>query len=104
VLTAGMNSMSNTVRIAHNSASLELRRMCGFGALRFGARRSFVLVCCFALAGFGTNAGVSKMKLTGYLTARASDSNLMIRDYRIELSASSKIFSRDDNGEHPFKS
>jgi hypothetical protein len=43
------------------------------------------------------------MKLTGYLTARASDSNLMILDDRIELSAASKVLSRDDNGEHPFK-
>ena len=95
--------MSNTVRVAQNSASFELRRICGLGALRLGARRSFVLACCFAVAGFGTNAGVTKMKLTGYLTARADESNLMILDDRIELSAASKIFSRDDNGEHPFK-
>src|SRR4029077_13502448 len=70
---------------------------------RLGARRSFVLACCFAVAGFGTNAGVTKMKLTGYLTARADESNLMILDDRTELPAASKIFSRDDNGEHPFK-
>src|SRR5262249_21211599 len=95
--------MSNTARVAQNSASFELRRIGGFVVLRLGARRSFVLACCFVLAGFGTNAGVTKMKLTGYLTARAGESNLMILDDRIELSAASKIFSRDDSGEHPFK-
>ena len=36
----------------------------------------------FALAGFGANAGVTKMKLTGYLTAttRVGEGNLMILD------------------------
>jgi hypothetical protein len=96
--------MSNTRRVAQEPASLEPRRICGFGAFRLGARFSFVLAFCFVLAGIGANAGVAKMKLTGYLTARAGDSNLMILDDRIELSAASKILSRDDNGEHPFKS
>jgi hypothetical protein len=95
--------MSNTPCVARDSASLELRRIRDFGAFRLGARISFVLACFFALAGFGANAGVTKMKLTGYLTARVGEGNLMILDDRIELSAASKILSRDDNGEHPFK-
>ncbi len=95
--------MSDSPRVAWDSASLERRRICDFGAFGLGARISFLLACGFALAGFAANAGVTKMKLTGYLTARAGESNLMILDDRIELSSASKILSRDDAGEHPFK-
>lgn len=95
--------MSTTPRLAEDSPSLELRRFSGFGAFRLNARVSFVLACCIALVAVGAKAGVTKTKLTGYLTARTGEGNLMILDDRIELSAASKILSRDDNGEHPFK-
>jgi hypothetical protein len=95
--------MSNTPSVTPGSSSLELRRTCGFGAFRLSARISFLLACCVALVAVGANAGITKMKLTGYLTARVDEGNLMILDDRIELSAASKILSRDDNGEHPFK-
>ena len=50
-----------------------------------------------------TTHAATKMKLTGYLTARADASTMMILDDRIELTAASKIVSKDDSGEHPFK-
>jgi Peptidase family M48 len=91
--------MSKTPRAARDPASW----ICRFATFRLGDRFSFVLACWFVLTGIGANAGVTRMKLTGYLTARASDSNLMILDDRIELSSATKVLSRDDNGEHPFK-
>jgi hypothetical protein len=91
--------MSNSPRVtAADPAS------CASGAFRLSAGSSLLLACSLALAGVSANAGVTKMKLTGYLTGRASDSKLMILDDRIELSPASKVLSRDDNGEHPFKS
>jgi hypothetical protein len=64
------------------------------------ARVCSVLVCCCALGAFGGNAA-TKMKLAGYLTARADANTLMILDDRIELTSASKIVGKDDSGEHP---
>ena len=48
-------------------------------------------------------AAVTKVKLLGYLTARADANTFLILDDRIELTAASKIVGKDDTGEHPFK-
>src|SRR5262245_21667439 len=64
------------------------------------ARVCYVLICCCALGAFGGNAA-TKMKLAGYLTARADANTLMILDDRIELTSASKIVGKDDSGEHP---
>ena len=61
------------------------------------------LICCLALCGFHGDAAVTKMKLAGYLTARADANTLMILDDRIELTAASKVFGKDDSGEHSLK-
>ena len=65
------------------------------------ARVCFTLGFCFALGGVGGNAAVTKMKLSGYLTARADANTLMILDDRLELTSASKIIGKDDSGEHP---
>jgi hypothetical protein len=95
--------MPTTARLAEDSPSLKLRRFSLFGPFWVNARVSFMLACCIAFVAFGAKAGVTKTKLTGYLTARTGEGNLMILDDRIELSSASKVLSRDDNGEHPFK-
>jgi hypothetical protein len=66
------------------------------------ARVSFALACCFALSAFSANAA-TKMKLAGYLTARADANILMILDDRLELTSASKIVGKDDSGEHPLQ-
>lgn len=61
------------------------------------------LICCLALQGFRGDAAVTKMKLAGYLTARADANTLMILDDRIELTPASKVCGKDDSGEHSLK-
>lgn len=74
-----------------------------FGALRrAGARIPLALLCSVALAALAANAGVARMKLSGYLTARADATTLMILDDRIEFTSASKIVGKDDTGEHQF--
>ena len=51
---------------------------------------SCALVSSFALGGPGGNAAVTKMKLSGYLTARTDSNSLMILDDRLELTSASK--------------
>jgi len=69
--------------------------------LRLVAR--FVLACCLATLVVARVAPVSKVKLQGYITARADVDTLLILDDRIELTTASKILSRDEGGEHPFR-
>jgi len=66
-----------------------------------GARIYLALACSLLVASSHANAAVSKMKLSGYLTARADANTLMILDDRLELTAASKIIGKDDSGEHP---
>jgi hypothetical protein len=66
------------------------------------ARVGYALVPCFVLGAFIGNAA-TKMKLAGYLTARADSGSLMILDDRLELSSASKIVGKDDSGEHPLQ-
>lgn len=61
------------------------------------------LIGCLALQGFRGDAAVTKMKLAGYLTARADANTLMILDDRIELTSASKVCGKDDSGEHSLK-
>jgi len=95
--------MSITPLLAQTSACSEIRRGCGFDIFALRARICFALGCYIALAGFSANAGVTKMKLSGYLTARADASTLMILDDRLELTTASKIIGKDDSGEHPLQ-
>jgi hypothetical protein len=64
---------------------------------------SCLLLCCLALTCFSANSGVTKMKLSGYLTGRADANTLLILDDRIELTPASKIIGKDDSGERPFE-
>jgi hypothetical protein len=66
------------------------------------ARVGYALVSCFVFGGFIASAA-TKMRLAGYLTARADSSTLMILDDRLELSSASKIVGKDDSGEHPLQ-
>lgn len=72
-----------------------------YARLRWMLRR--VLTFSLALTAFSGNAAGAKMKLAGYLTARADANTVMILDDRIELTSASKIFGKDDSGEHPFQ-
>ena len=95
--------MSITPLLAQTSACPEIRRGCGFDIFALRVRICFALACNIALAGFSADAGVTKMKLSGYLTARADASTLMILDDRLELTTASKIIGKDDSGEHPLQ-
>jgi len=66
------------------------------------ARVCYLLACCLAFGAFSSSAA-TKMKLAGYLTARADASVLMILDDRLELTSASKIVGKDDSGEHPLQ-
>src|SRR5262245_49161587 len=62
-----------------------------------------LLLCSALLASSGKGRAATKMKLAGYLTARADASTLMILDDRLELTAASKIVGKDDFGERPLQ-
>src|SRR5215468_4740943 len=47
-------------------------------------------------------AAATKLKLRGYLTARADANAMLILDDRIELTSSSRVLSKDSSGEHTF--
>jgi hypothetical protein len=69
--------------------------------LRLVAR--LALACCLATLVVARVAPVTKVKLQGYITARADVDTLLILDDRIELTAASKVASKDEGGEHPFR-
>ena len=69
---------------------------------RVALGRVLLLSLLFCVAGMET-AAVTKVKLQGYLTARADANTFLILDDRIELTAASKIAGKDDTGERPFK-
>ena len=46
---------------------------------------------------------VNKLKLHGYITRRADATTVMILDDRIELSSASRVFAKNEAGEHSFK-
>ena len=61
------------------------------------------LALCCACFGAPQSSATTKMKLRGYLTARAEANAVQILDDRIELSQSSRVTSKDEGGEHPLK-
>jgi len=61
-----------------------------------------LLLSLAALLG-GNAYAATKLKFQGYLTARADANTVMILEDRIELTAASKVVSKDAAGEHPFK-
>jgi Peptidase family M48 len=70
-------------------------------SFRASVRLGFALASCLAFASLGI-AGGAKIKLRGYLTARAEANAVLILDDRLELTSSSRVFSKDASGEHPF--
>jgi hypothetical protein len=70
-------------------------------SFRPSVRLGFALASCLAFASLGI-AGGAKIKLRGYLTARAEANAVLILDDRLELTSSSRVFSKDASGEHPF--
>src|SRR5215475_7726083 len=95
--------MSSTPLVASTAARAKPRRVAAFAPFVRSARICLALACSIALAGSRGNAAVSKMKLSGYLTARADANTVMILDDRLELTAASKIIGKDDSGEHPLE-
>ena len=95
--------MSSTPLVASTAARATPRRVAAFASFVRSARICLALACSIALAGPRGNAAVSKMKLSGYLTARADANTVMILDDRLELTAASKIIGKDDSGEHPLE-
>ena len=71
-------------------------------SIRPSAWLAFALANCLVFASFGSAAAVTKMKLSGYLTARAEANTVLILDDRIELTSASRVLSKDASGEHPF--
>ena len=81
--------------------------MLGFAYLRVwrptaahavAARIAVAALCLTPIA-----SAVNKLKLHGYITRRADATAVMILDDRIELSAASRVFAKDEAGEHSFK-
>jgi hypothetical protein len=65
------------------------------------ARESLLVL--FLLCGVaGRTPAVTKVKLHGYITARADANALLILDDRIELTTASRVLRKDATGEHPF--
>ncbi len=62
----------------------------------------FALVMCLVSLSARESAAATKMKLRGYLTGRADGNAVLILDDRIEITAASRVLSRDGAGEHPF--
>ena len=71
-------------------------------SFRSSARLGFALASCLAFSSFGIAGAVTKMKLRGYLTARAEANTVLILEDRIELTSSSRVLRKDASGEHPF--
>src|SRR5258708_36153111 len=66
------------------------------------APRVVALAFCAACFPVAADAAATKLKLRGYLTARADANAMLILDDRIELTSSSRVLSRDSSGEHAF--
>src|SRR5258708_26959510 len=66
------------------------------------APRVVALAFCAASLPVAADAAATKLKLRGYLTARADANAMLILDDRIELTSSSRVLSRDSSGEHAF--
>src|SRR6266436_6933621 len=66
------------------------------------APRVVALAFCAACFPVPADAAATKLKLRGYLTARADANAMLILDDRIELTSSSRVLSRDSAGEHTF--
>src|SRR6266481_7912078 len=66
------------------------------------APRVVALAFCAASLPVAADAAATKLKLRGYLTARADANAMLILDDRIELASSSRVLSRDSSGEHAF--
>jgi Peptidase family M48 len=71
-------------------------------SFRSSARLGFALASCLAFSSLGAAGAVTKMKLRGYLTARAEENAVLILEDRIELTSTSRVLSKDASGEHPF--
>jgi len=65
---------------------------------------SCALALTFCIASFSvvSESAATKLKLRGYLTARADANALLILDDRIELTSASRVLSKDGSGEHAF--
>ena len=70
-------------------------------SFRPSAWLGFALASCLVFASFESAAAVTKMKLRGYLTARADANTVLILEDRIELTSASRVLSKDASGEHP---
>src|SRR5258708_35376173 len=66
------------------------------------APRVVAVVFCAASLPVAADAAVTKLKLGGYLTARADASAMLILDDRIELTSATRVLSKDSSGEHAF--
>jgi hypothetical protein len=66
------------------------------------AMRGCLLALSLLCASAGRTPAVTKVKLHGYLTARADANALLILDDRIELTTASRVLRKDASGEHSF--
>src|SRR5262245_18816615 len=66
------------------------------------APRIVALAFCAASLPISPEAATTKLKLRGYLTARADANAMLILDDRIELTSSTRVMSKDSSGEHAF--
>jgi len=70
--------------------------------LQRAAVGGFTAALCLACLAVTQTAAVTKTKFRGYVTGRADTNTLLILDDRIELTATSRVLSKDAAGEHPF--
>jgi Peptidase family M48 len=70
--------------------------------IRPGVPCTLALAFCIASLPLTGVAAVTKLKLRGYLTARADANAMLILDDRIELTSASRVLSKDSSGERPF--
>ena len=63
---------------------------------------TLALVFCVASFPVAGDTAVTKLKLRGYLTARADANAMLILDDRIELTSASRVLSKDGSGERSF--
>jgi Peptidase family M48 len=66
------------------------------------AHGTVALAFCVSSFPAAGEAAATKLKLRGYLTARADSNAMLILDDRIELTSSSRVLSKDSSGEHAF--
>jgi len=66
------------------------------------AHGTVALAFCASSFPAAGEAAATKLKLRGYLTARADANAMLILDDRIELTSSSRVLSKDSSGEHAF--